>query len=230
MNKKRNIQIATVIIGLILTIFAGITYAFFTANIGGSETSTTITVEGGKLVINYSGGADISLNGIYPKDEAWVVKNFTLSGTNTTDLNMYYKISLVVDENTFSTNLITFDLTSTNTSNNGSVAPNLASTNIATGSNVYALGNGTFTNGNNLTHSYILKIYFKNSELNQNMEQGKTFKAHVLTESTGKIICDANNVGVILNGQICSAPSENCFTCQENKSKVQLANGMWTCK
>ena len=52
MNKKQRIVIIIAAIALILTIF-GITYAYFTANIIGSESTSTISVKGAKLQINY---------------------------------------------------------------------------------------------------------------------------------------------------------------------------------
>src|SRR5574344_945121 len=125
MTNKKRIIIASLVIGIILVIFGGFSYAFFTADIGGSEASTSIIVEGGKMNITYDGGANINLNNIYPKAEAWATKTFTVTGTNTTDLDMYYKLSLVVDSNTFANNSITYDMTSTNTSSNGTVAPSL---------------------------------------------------------------------------------------------------------
>ena len=40
---------------------------------------------------------------IYPKDDVWATKTITVTGNNTTDAEMYYKLTLVVDSNTFKT-------------------------------------------------------------------------------------------------------------------------------
>ena len=106
-------------------IFIGATYAFFTAGMS-SETSTTVRADAGTMKITYSGGANINLAGIYPKDDVWATKTITVTGNNTTDAEMYYKLTLVVDSNTFKTDdPLQYELVSTNTSTNGEVIPTI---------------------------------------------------------------------------------------------------------
>ena len=83
------------------TFVASASYAFFTAGITGSESNSTIKARAGEMTINYNGGANLELAGIYPSDIPWITKNFTVTGKNTTELVMYYKVRLIVDENTF---------------------------------------------------------------------------------------------------------------------------------
>ena len=158
-------------------IFIGATYAFFTAGMS-SETSTTVRADAGTMKITYSGGANIDLTGIYPKDDVWATKTITVTGNNTTDAEMYYKLTLVVDSNTFKTDdPLQYELVSTNTSTNGEIIPNISKKDI-TGTSI-DLGSGHFVKANNAKHTYLLKIYYPKKATSQNANQGATFSAHV---------------------------------------------------
>ena len=158
-------------------IFIGATYAFFTAGMS-SENSTTVRADAGTMKITYSGGANINLAGIYPKDDVWATKTITVTGNNTTDAEMYYKLTLVVDSNTFKTDdPLQYELVSTNTSTNGEIIPNITKTDI-TGTSI-ELGSGKFKKANNAKHTYLLKIYYPKKATSQNANQGAAFSAHV---------------------------------------------------
>ena len=80
----------------------GLSYAFFTANIIGSESTTTITASGGTMDITFAGGSNVTMSNMYPREAVWGTKSFTVTGNNTTTLTMYYNLNLVVESNTFS--------------------------------------------------------------------------------------------------------------------------------
>lgn len=124
----------TILIALLLLIF-GISYAYFTANISGSESSTTISVNAGTMEITFSGGLDITMNNIYPRDEVWGTKNFTVTGNSTTILPMYYSLSLVVETNTFVNNDLKYILLFTNTGSNGDALIPVGMQSIPSGTN-----------------------------------------------------------------------------------------------
>ena len=158
-------------------IFIGATYAFFTAGMS-SETSTTVRADAGTMKITYSGGANINLAGIYPKDDVWATKTITVTGNNTTDAEMYYKLTLVVDSNTFKTDdPLQYELVSTNTSTNGEIIPTISKTDLT--ENSIELGSGHFVKANNAKHTYLLKIYYPKKATSQNANQGAVFSAHV---------------------------------------------------
>ena len=162
---------------LVAIIFIGATYAFFTAGMS-SENSTTIRADAGTMKITYDGGANINLAGIYPKDDVWATKTITVTGNNTTDAEMYYKLTLVVDSNTFKTDdPLQYELVSTNTSTNGEIIPNISKKDI-TGTSI-ELGSGHFVKANNAKHTYELKIYYPKKATSQNANQGAAFSAHV---------------------------------------------------
>ena len=174
-KKQKRVMIYLMIISLICVV--GVSYAFFTAGMS-SETSTTVRADAGTMKITYDGGANINLAGIYPKDDVWATKTITVTGNNTTDAEMYYKLTLVVDSNTFKTDdPLQYELVSTNTSTNGEIIPNITKTDI-TGTSI-ELGSGHFVKANNAKHTYLLKIYYPKKSTSQNANQGAAFSAHV---------------------------------------------------
>ena len=174
-KKQKRVMVYVMIISLICVV--GVSYAFFTAGMS-SETSTTVRADAGTMKITYDGGNDINLAGIYPKDDVWATKTITVTGNNTTDAEMYYKLTLVVDSNTFKADdSLQYELVSTNTSTNGEVIPNISKTDI-TGTSI-ELGNGHFVKANNAKHTYLLKIYYPKKATSQNANQGAAFSAHV---------------------------------------------------
>ena len=174
-KKQKRVMVYVMIISLICVV--GVSYAFFTAGMS-SETSTTVRADAGTMKITYDGGNDINLAGIYPKDDVWATKTITVTGNNTTDAEMYYKLTLVVDSNTFKTDdPLQYELVSTNTSTNGEIIPNITKTDI-TGTSI-ELGSGHFVKANNAKHTYLLKIYYPKKATSQNANQGAAFSAHV---------------------------------------------------
>lgn len=189
MNKNKQKSFAFVLITIVLTVLLisiGASFAYFTANLSGEESATTITVTGGSMKITYSSGPNINIANIIPDDNAIDTKVFTVVGNNTTSLPMGYKISLVVESNTFSNLALKYKLISKNTSSSGTPAPSRTNlTNIGTGPSTIDLGNGNFTvpTGGSKTHTYNLEIYFPNAEYLQNDDQDKQIKAHVTVEN-----------------------------------------------
>ena len=174
-KKQKKVMVYVMLLCIVLAV--GVSYAYFTSGIT-SEDETTVTAEGGIMKINYNGGNTISLSGIYPRDEVWATKIITVTGNNTTDAEMYYKLNLVVDSNTFDTNdPLQYELISINTSDNGKVVPAISKTNLTSTS--LELGKGNFIKVDNAKHTYQLKIYYPKKTTSQNSNQGATFSAHV---------------------------------------------------
>ena len=174
-KKQKRVMIYVMIVSLICIV--GVSYAFFTAGMS-SETSTTVRADAGTMKITYDGGKDINLAGIYPKDDVWATKTITVTGNNTTDAEMYYKLTLVVDSNTFKADdPLQYELVSTNTSTNGEIIPTISKTDLT--ENSIELGSGHFVKANNAKHTYLLKIYYPKKATSQNANQGAAFSAHV---------------------------------------------------
>ena len=141
-NSKTNTLLLTVIgVATLLVAVIGATFAYFTAQVGGGESSTTVKMNAGVLKINFTNGNHVqTTEGFEPtkaktecpankknetdgyycnKDQYTPVatKLFTLTGTNTTldkdNMKMPYTIKLVVTQNQFSTGAIKYTLTGT---------------------------------------------------------------------------------------------------------------------
>ncbi len=183
-NNKKSLVLAIVL--LLIVVIAGVSFAYFSAIISGSESSSTIVMEAGALSITYSDNSNslnITATKIYPREEAWITKEFKVTGNNTTELAMYYKVKLVIDGSEFEDSL-TYSLDSVNTSNNGAVIASIAEGTID-GTTTEELGNGYFSNGTDKEHNYTLKIYFKDNNEDQNKYQKAKFAAHIIIEGAG---------------------------------------------
>lgn len=188
MEKKNKIIIIAISFALVL-LCSGLTYAFFTSATP-SESGSTIVAKGGQMNVVYDNkSANISVSNIYPREEAWVTKKFQVIGNNTTDLLMFYKVKMVIDNNEFGLDL-SYKLTGTNTSNSGALIPNVSS-NAYIGSTDVTFGTGYHIKGKNNVHEYTLQIFFKpintgnDSSDNQNYAQQANFAAHLVIEIDG---------------------------------------------
>ena len=170
---------------LVLISLFGMAYAYFKATINNTESASTISIESGELTINYQGNtADIVASGIVP---GWSeTKKFTLSGKNTTktnefhtDNNLYYKIILAIDNNTFSKGALTYSLAKDSTSStNGKMADEASGTINQSGNQI--IGYGYFSETSTFVdHIYNLTISFPSTEYDQSADNGKSFAAHV---------------------------------------------------
>lgn len=183
MSKSKKTLISTILVAILVVAILGISYAYFTAGISGGESASTIQTTAGKMEIAFAGGNRIEVNNIYPRSTEWITKTFTLTGTNTTDLQMKYKLSLVVESNTFSSNALKIILSSNNTNSNGQVISNNITKFIPNGASTIELGNGYFELGEGKIHTYVLKLYFPDTGSNQNADQQKQFSSHIAIDA-----------------------------------------------
>ena len=126
MNKVKNERVKVyVMIGtllILLMMFSGITYAFFTSTNNNGSTSI-VEVAGGKMTISYTDGTSdlLTSKDIVPSNNIIVNKTFTLTGTNTTSgLKMPYEVGLDYVSG-FSDGMIHYYIKRTNTNSNVSV-------------------------------------------------------------------------------------------------------------
>ena len=115
-KESKNKLILSICLVLVFLLSIGITYAYFTARILGAESTSTISLKGGKIEIQFKDNTNtIDLKGIYPREAAWAEKEFTVTGINTTDLTnvLNYKIGIQVENNTFTPNSLTYTLENT---------------------------------------------------------------------------------------------------------------------
>lgn len=187
---KNKGKIILVILGILLSMMIGfgLAYSYLAVRINGVESASTIAFDTGTMKIDYeNNSSNLVLSKIIPGAEA--TKQFTLTGTNNTknnanvsDNNMYYKIGIVIDDNTFSSNALRYKLTKDSSStNNGEQANNLSGFISQNGTRF--IGNGYFASGaSNAKHVYNLTISFPETNTDQSEDQGATFAAHIIIE------------------------------------------------
>lgn len=183
-NRTNTLLLTVIGVATLLVAVIGATFAYFTANITGGEETTTITVGAGKLSIAYDGTAALTADDIQPEIEApAMTKDFTITGNNSTTAIMPYSLELVVQSNTFTEDALSYTLESTNTGGNGVIAPAITETGISTGASVVPIGNAHFSGVVvNSVHTYVLKIFFRETGVNQDIDKGKTFEGYVNTK------------------------------------------------
>ena len=188
MDKKSKITIITSIIALaIVTII--VTYAYFSARITGLESASTISLTAGTMGIHYAeGNENVSVSNIYPKAEPWVTKTFTLTGNNTTNQTMEYQVGLEITTNTFKGGQLSFSL-EVGSGNVGTSMTAVTNKSITKTSGTMLIGSGSFpgpvTNG---AQTYTLKIYFLDTGIDQNINQGAVFNGKITVGDKGSIV------------------------------------------
>ena len=210
-NKEEQIKVYVMIgtIVMLLVIFSGITYAFFSASNNKGSTSV-ISATSGKMLISYADGkSDLLVSeDIQPSNAILVNKTFTLTGTNTTSgLAMPYKVG-VQYTSTFSDGMMHYYIKEVERQANSNVTANYVITpetgktandyknQTVPGNDTYTgYTHGTFKNGKKYTEmvtgefpasktdqtiTFNLIIQFPDNGLNQDSEKGKTFNGKVV--------------------------------------------------
>lgn len=214
MEKEKSNLILGISLALVFLITIGISYAYFAARIVGNESTSTIALSSGKMEIVYEDNtATINLSGIYPREEEWATKRFTLTANNTTNLEMKYKIGISIEQNTFSEGALTYSLKNT-LNESGTPLEDVESSIIKTSGTQY-IGYGIFdAKINNIKHNYELKIFFKETSKDQNDNQKARFNAKIIVESC----TDEELITVTFN------PNEGTVS---QTTKTVLANGVY---
>ena len=198
-NKEEQIKVYVMIgtIVMLLVIFSGITYAFFSASNNKGSTSV-VEVKSGKMTISYADGKSRLLvsKDIQPSDKIIIDKTFTLTGTNTTSgLAMPYKVGLnYVSE--FSEGQIHYYIKRTNTNTNvtstlvgttdqtipgNTTETGYTSGTLKKGNRYLELATGEFkANTSNQTITFNLKIQFPDTGVSQDSEKGKTLTGEIV--------------------------------------------------
>lgn len=205
MSEGKNNTVMLTIIGIATLLIAvvGATFAYFSATVTGSDEE--YTVKSATVGTEFVGGDQIAATGIYPKEEAWGTKTFSIKTTSTKGVSTKYKITLAIDDNDtttddtisdgaghvkrFQANALSYTLTATekNASTAGTMPTTAAETKIADPSKAIVLGEATiYGNGKQeVTQTYTLSMFFKDTGEDQNANQGAQFKGHIaITEIT----------------------------------------------
>ena len=206
MSEGKNNTVMLTIIGIATLLIAvvGATFAYFSATLTGISDEKEYTVRSATVGTQFNGGVDITATGIYPKEEAWGTKTFSIKTTSTKGVSTKYRISLVIDDNDttadttisdgaghvkrFQANALSYTLTAieANAATEG-IMPTATETKIANPSKDIVFGEATIY-GNapqEVTQTYTLSMFFKDTATDQNANQGAQFKGHIaITEIT----------------------------------------------
>ena len=200
MSEGKNNTVMLTIIGIATLLIAvvGATFAYFSATLTGTNNEKEYTVRSATVGTQFNGGADITATGIYPKEEAWGTKTFSIKTTSTKGVSTKYRISLVIDDNDttadttisdgaghvkrFQANALSYTLTAieANAATKGTM-PTATETKIADPSKDIVFGEATIY-GNDaveVTQTYTLSMFFKDTGTDQNANQGAQFKGHI---------------------------------------------------
>ena len=188
-GKSSTILLTVIGIATLLVVVTGATFAFFAANITGNDNATSVRVQAASTgtTITYTGGEPITLNGIYPRDAAWVTKNIKLTSTAVGDATntatSKYTFKLVVAENSYDAGDIQYTFTNKTATNvNEGFTQVSAKTNIAATND---LAHGIVPNNKAATVEYVLSIYYvNNTDKNQNNGSERKLKIYVDYEWT----------------------------------------------
>ena len=207
MSEGKNNTVMLTIIGIATLLIAvvGATFAYFSATLTGTESEKKYTVKSATVGTEFVGGDQIAAAGIYPKEEAWGTKTFSIKTTSTKGVSTKYKITLAIDDNDtttddtisdgaghvkrFEANALSYTLTATeeNASTAGTMPTTAAETKIADPSKAIVLGEAIIygNDAQEVKQTYTLSMFFKDTGEDQNANQGAQFKGHIaITEIT----------------------------------------------
>ncbi len=179
MSKKQKLILLTITLSLIL-LSVGLSFAFFTS-ISNNESASTLYAKGGTMNIKYANGSgNIAMGNIYPREKEWATKTFTVTGNNTTKLEMNYRLYLFISKNTFNFGDLTYSISGT-TTNSADTLISKDNQPMPSGGQIL-MGAGIFKSKTS-THSYNLRIFYKETGDNQNNGQDKSFAGYVKIDS-----------------------------------------------
>ena len=200
MSEGKNNTVMLTIIGIATLLIAvvGATFAYFSAQVSGLEGQKEDVIKSATVGTTFNGGTEVTAANIYPKEEAWGTKVFSITSNSSTGVTTSYNISLVIDANdspdgvtpnkTFESGALSYTLTGTESG--ASTAGKLASsdgaiTELSAGKSIL-LGTATINGnaGKTVTQAYELKFFFKDTGKDQNANQGAQFKAHIVISDT----------------------------------------------
>lgn len=159
MSKSVKAIVSVVVVMSIVVTTIGISYSYFTDNLSSDENYlNTINSNNGKLEVAYSAGNTIEISNVNPGSDYVHAKTFSVKGTNMNSNNLNYILSLVIDENTYNNDDISYSLVGYNPLSNGEIIPNVSNS-ILNGKNTIVLGKGYFNNADAVVHTYDIKFY-----------------------------------------------------------------------
>ncbi len=156
-------------IALLLLLTTGLSYAYFSASISGNENAKNVVVEAGTLSLVYTDGPEIKAQNIKP---GWsTTKEVSVKNTGTLDTN--YNIIWQTLTNEITNNEMVISATCQRLNASGAVEGTCESISQAAISDMTIAKKISIESG--ITHKYTFTILFKETNADQNTNQGKKF-------------------------------------------------------
>ncbi len=154
---------------LLLIMTTGLSYAYFSASISGNENAKNVVVEAGTLSLVYTDGAEIKAQNIKP---GWsTTKEVSVKNTGTLEAN--YNIIWQSLTNEITNNDMVISATCQRLNASGTVEGTCESISQAPISDMTIAKRVSIEAG--ITHKYTFTILFKETNADQNTNQGKKF-------------------------------------------------------
>ena len=154
---------------LLLIMTTGLSYAYFSASVKGNENAKNVVVEAGTLSLVYTDGPEIKAQNIKP---GWsTTKEVSVKNTGTLDTN--YNIIWQSLTNEITNNEMVISATCQRLNASGTVEGTCESISQAAISDMTIAKRVSIESG--ITHKYTFTILFKETNADQNTNQGKKF-------------------------------------------------------
>ncbi len=171
-------------IALLLLLTTGLSYAYFSASISGNENAKNVVVEAGTLKLTYTDGPAINAQYIKP---GWsTTKEVSVKNNGTLDTN--YNVIWQSLTNTITNNELVLSATCQRLNASGTVEGTCESISQAPISDMTIAKKISIESG--ITHKYTFTILFKETNTNQNYNQGKKFSGVLGIEETSRFTLD----------------------------------------
>ena len=154
---------------LLLIMTTGLSYAYFSASVKGNENAKNVVVEAGTLSLVYTDGPEIKVQNIKP---GWSTTK-EVSVKNNGTLGAYYNVIWQSLTNTISNNELVLSATCQRLNASGTVEGTCESISQAPISDMTIAKRVSIEAG--ITHKYTFTILFKETNADQNTNQGKKF-------------------------------------------------------
>ena len=154
---------------LLLIMTTGPSYAYFSASVKGNENAKDMVVEAGTLSLVYTDGPEIKAQNIKP---GWSTTK-EVSVKNNGTLGAYYNVIWQSLTNTISNNELVLSATCQRLNSAGTVEGTCESISQAAISDMTIAKRVSIESG--ITHKYTFTILFKETNADQNYNQGKEF-------------------------------------------------------
>ena len=171
-------------IALLLLLTTGLSYAYFSASISGNENAKNVVVEAGTLKLTYTDGPAINAQYIKP---GWSTTK-EVSVKNNGTLNTNYNVIWQSLTNTITNNELVLSATCQRLNASGTVEGTCESISQAPISDTTIAKKISIESG--ITHKYTFTILFKETNTNQNYNQGKKFSGVLGIEETSRFTLD----------------------------------------